>query len=328
VARSPTIFISYRRVDSGWAGRIHDALLERCGHNHVFMDVDDIPVGADFHSVIAASIERCEVVAVVIGPTWLEEKDGIRRIDRPDDLVAAEIAAGLQQKRRVVPVLVPGARMPNETELPERLRSLTRYNALVVHETSWEYDIERLLEAVGAPPEAAPKPAVTPPAPSPGRRPQRRWLRPRPLITTGLVVALIVVGLVLRAPIERELHDSFGICIGGSTKPAVEGGSVLPLNGSFTLDQMLIQITGGRYGENEGEVKLDATARNDSGAAATLSVDDWKLVSKGETNRFDDRVATLAPGEIATLELTVDVCKFDPDDIVVRAPPDLRIQLV
>jgi TIR domain len=326
VVRTPMIFISYRRVDSGWAGRIYDALLERCGGDHVFMDVDDIPVGADFHDAIAASIQRCQVLVVVIGPTWLEKRDGVRRIDSPDDSVAAEITAGLRQKRKVVPVLLPGARMPSDAELPPLLRSLTRYNALEVHEASWEYDIERLLKAVGAPAPAAAKP-ITTAAPSVERRPRRLRLSPRSIMAVGIVAALIV-GLALHEPIERALHSAFGICIGGSTKPAVEGGSALPVSGSFSSKQMSIQFTGGRYGDPEGVVKLDAAARNDSGVPGALSADDWTLESKGETNRFDDRVASLGPGETATLELTVKVCKFDPDDIVVRAPPHQRIELV
>jgi len=319
------IFISYRRVDSGWAGRIHDALLERCGGDHVFMDVDDIPIGADFHDAISASIQRSQVLLVVIGPTWLEVKDGARRIDSPEDPVAAEVAAGLRQQRKVVPVLLPGARMPSDEELPELLRSMTRYNALEVHEASWEYDIERLLNAVGAPAAAAAKPLTTA-TPSSERRLRRLRLTPRAIMTVALVVALIVA-VALHEPIERSLHSAFGICIGGSTKPAVEGGSSLPVSGSFNFNQMSIQFTGGRYGDPEGVVKLDAAARNDSGAPGSLSVGNWTLESKGETNHFDDRVASLAPGETATLELTVKVCRFDPDDIVVRAPPDQRVEL-
>jgi hypothetical protein len=323
--RAPMIFISYRRVDSGWAGRIHDALIERCGSDHVFMDVDDIPVGADFHDAIAASIQRCQVLIVVIGPTWLEAKDGARRIDNPEDSVAAEVAAGLRQKRKLLPVLLPGARMPSNAELPALLRSLTRYNALEVHEGSWDYDIARLLAAVGAPAPAPAKP-ITSAVPSVERRPRRLRLSPRLISAIGLVVALIV-GLALHQPIERALHDTFGICLGGSTKPAVEGGSALPVNGSVNFDQMSIQFTGGRYGDPDGVVKLDAIARNESGAPINLSVDDWTLESKDETNSFDDRVASVGPGETATVELTVHVCKFDPDDIVVRTPPHQRITL-
>jgi hypothetical protein len=43
------IFINYRRDESGHvAGRLHDSLAPTFGRNKLFMDVDNIPVGADF----------------------------------------------------------------------------------------------------------------------------------------------------------------------------------------------------------------------------------------------------------------------------------------
>ena len=48
------IFISYRREDSAaYTGRLYDRLSTHFGADQVFMDVDDIPPGADFASHIA-----------------------------------------------------------------------------------------------------------------------------------------------------------------------------------------------------------------------------------------------------------------------------------
>ncbi len=49
----PRIFISYRRADSiTMTGRIHDRLVARYGEKNVFKDVDDIPLGVDFRTVL------------------------------------------------------------------------------------------------------------------------------------------------------------------------------------------------------------------------------------------------------------------------------------
>ena len=65
---------------------------------------------------------------VVIGPNWLtaEDEAGQRRLDQPDDFVAIEIAAALARDIHVIPVLVEGARMPKESELPDSLKRLAR----------------------------------------------------------------------------------------------------------------------------------------------------------------------------------------------------------
>jgi hypothetical protein len=43
------IFISYRRDDSaGQTGRLRDILIEELGDDCLFLDVDNIPLGANF----------------------------------------------------------------------------------------------------------------------------------------------------------------------------------------------------------------------------------------------------------------------------------------
>ena len=115
------IFINYRRDDLiGMAGRLHDRLAQTFGHDNLFIDVDNIPVGADFVAHLNSQVAGCNVLLVVIGPNWLNAKDesGGRRIDDPDDFVAIEIAAALTRDIRVIPVLVDGARVPKASELP------------------------------------------------------------------------------------------------------------------------------------------------------------------------------------------------------------------
>jgi len=66
------IFINYRRDDTiGMAGRLHDRLAQTFGDANLFMDVDHIPVGADFVEHLNKQVAGCDVLLAVIGPDWL-----------------------------------------------------------------------------------------------------------------------------------------------------------------------------------------------------------------------------------------------------------------
>jgi TIR domain/Bacterial SH3 domain len=146
------IFINYRRDDSiGMAGRLHDRLAQTFGHDNLFIDVDNIPVGADFVAHLNSQVAGCNVLLVVIGPNWLNAKDesGRRRLDDPDDFVAIEIAAALTRDIRVIPVLVDAARMPKASELPNSLKSLARRQAAEVRHAHFGQDAEALVARMG-----------------------------------------------------------------------------------------------------------------------------------------------------------------------------------
>lgn len=50
----------------------------------------------------------------------------------------------------VLPVLVEGASMPDEHELPKPLQQLARLQAIELSDSRWDYDIERLAQALEA----------------------------------------------------------------------------------------------------------------------------------------------------------------------------------
>src|SRR5512132_448110 len=183
------IFISYRRDDSrGYAGRLQGDLSRRYTDEHVFRDIE-IPPGADFGEYITGLVDKCNVVLAIIGPGWLDarDRDGVRRLDDPQDWVRLEIERALARDGvEVIPVLVDGARLPPREELPESLLALRRRNAFELSDRRWDYDVEelgkhldRLLRGTSAvhvrPADlptttvaAAPPPAPTPaPAPEP-----------------------------------------------------------------------------------------------------------------------------------------------------------------
>lgn len=147
------IMISYRRADSGpITGRIYDRLRAHFGSNHVFIDIDSIPMGIDYRQHIHSSIGDCDILLPVIGPRWTGPGEvGKRRIDDPGDLVHIEVAHALERNIRVIPLLVEDARLPGTSELPDDLKALRFRNALRVDSgIDFHHHIDRLCAAIEA----------------------------------------------------------------------------------------------------------------------------------------------------------------------------------
>ncbi len=146
------IFLSYRRDDSaGHAGRLTDVLEAALGDDAVFQDVEAIAPGTDFVDAIDKAIGRCQAVLVLIGPDWIGARDaqGNRRLDSDSDFVRMEIVRALERGIRVVPVLVGGAKMPSQVELPPPLRPLARLQAFEISDARWAFDTSQLITALG-----------------------------------------------------------------------------------------------------------------------------------------------------------------------------------
>lgn len=145
-------FICYRRSDSeNITGRIFDRLEDELGSNHVFKDVDSIPLGADFTIFITETLKRCKILVAVIGKGWIDAVDdvGNRRLNNPEDWVRIEIETALKAKILVVPLLVNGAKMPRTKELPKELRKLASLNAACARpDPDFHKDMNRLLKVI------------------------------------------------------------------------------------------------------------------------------------------------------------------------------------
>src|SRR5919201_885477 len=106
------VFISYRREDSrGYAGRLQGDLSRRYTQEAVFRDIE-IPPGVDFAQHIYDLIDHCNIVLVMIGNGWLDarDKEGKRRLDKPDDWVRLEIERALARSDvEVIAVLAAAA---------------------------------------------------------------------------------------------------------------------------------------------------------------------------------------------------------------------------
>ena len=189
------IFVSYRREDSSdVTGRIFDHLRAAFGEQHLFKDVDSIPLGTDFREVISDAIQRCDVLVVVIGEKWLEARNeaGGRRIDDPDDYVRLEISSALDRNIPVIPVLVGGATIPTQESLPAPLQRLAFRNALYVRpDPDFHNDTERLCRDLRRFLKL----------PDPTKKHESRW-RPVTIAIAGVVVlvAVIVIVRTLRPP--------------------------------------------------------------------------------------------------------------------------------
>jgi len=128
----PMIMISYRRADAqDMAGRISDHLAKKYGEKSVFFDFYSIPTGVNYRKRIEKAIVSSDVIIAVIGPNWLcKNQDGTpSRMADAGDNVRLELETAMKHAKPIFPLLVNGASMPQESELPDSLRELAAYNA-------------------------------------------------------------------------------------------------------------------------------------------------------------------------------------------------------
>lgn len=147
----PVILISYRRADSkDMTGRIHEQLVARYGSKSVYRDIDSIQPSADYRVHITQALERALVMVAVIGKDWAGPRtEGKPRIFDQDDPVRAEVETAFANHRSVLPVMVNGAGMPTEADLPESLGRLPYLNAITVRsDDGFSVDMERLFRAI------------------------------------------------------------------------------------------------------------------------------------------------------------------------------------
>ena len=145
------IFVSYRSAETAYpSGWLCEKLTQRFGQDQVFKDIASIELGDDFVEVITAAVAKCDVLLALIGRRWLtiSDESGRRRIDSPNDFVRLEIGAAIERNIRIIPILVDGARMPREDELPSSLAKLARRQALKLSSSRFDFEASQLLSAL------------------------------------------------------------------------------------------------------------------------------------------------------------------------------------
>lgn len=124
------------------------------------MDHAALAPGEDFEREITASLSTVDAVLAVIGPRWADARDARQalRLAQPDDFVRREILTALEMGTRVIPLLVGGAKMPGEADMPVELAPLARFQAWELRDARFDDDLQALLAQLQAP--AAPKASI------------------------------------------------------------------------------------------------------------------------------------------------------------------------
>lgn len=153
-SRANPVFVSYRRTERGFAGRLADSLENRLGSRFAFRDVVGISPGDRFDEVLEHRVRGAKVVLVLIGPSWLGELEE-RLANEAKDYHHWEIATALDEGKRVVPVILPGAKWSEieSTEiLPDDMVELKECQAFEMHDASWDNDVDQLIDTgIGRP---------------------------------------------------------------------------------------------------------------------------------------------------------------------------------
>jgi hypothetical protein len=128
---------------------LSDQLRAHFGAQVIFIDIESIEPGRDFVEAIEGAVGSCKILFAVIGQQWLTcTNEHGRRLDDPNDFVRLEIAAALKRGIRVIPVLVQGAAMPREQDLPGDIAPLARRQAWEVSDVRWTQDVGKLIENI------------------------------------------------------------------------------------------------------------------------------------------------------------------------------------
>jgi hypothetical protein len=145
------VFINYRRSDvPAFGALLYVELVRHFGTEQVFMGSLSIPAGCDFAVELLARVRCSRVLLAVIGPGWLAAANaqGGRRLDDPQDWVRRELAEAFATGVRVIPVLVDGARLPREAELPADIAQLARCQYRWLRSRDVLGDLDRLRQDV------------------------------------------------------------------------------------------------------------------------------------------------------------------------------------
>lgn len=177
------VFISYQRADTAFAACAVSYALRLAAHD-VFVDTGSIGAGDLYRQLISNAVSTCNVMLALIGPSFEPQ-----RLHEPASVVAYEWQRARFHGTAVVPVLVDGAAMPVDEQLPPQLRWFTRRNALALRRGSSIADIDACVAAIptlAATPRRAARVLWVDDRPA-NNEPERRLLRPHGIVFDNVV---------------------------------------------------------------------------------------------------------------------------------------------
>ena len=247
---SNKIFVSYRRQDaSGEAGRLVDDLQDVFGEESVFLDVETLEAGLDFVEAIDQALNSCKVMLAIIGPHWakIKDTDGNLRLFEEGDFIRIEIAAALKRNIRVIPILVNGASMPSNSDLPEDLQPLKRRHAHEISSSRWKYDTEQLVEILSKIIEPSkktapdpPKQQITTPPPAMPKRHKSWFARNYLWLIAAAAVCIILIVVIGSEDFQQGFDEGYQEA---TTKQDSEIPNTAELQEDFTDQQNSIAST-------------------------------------------------------------------------------------
>jgi CheY-like chemotaxis protein len=177
------VFVSYQRADTAPTAHALGYALRLGGHD-AFVDTGSIGAGELYRQVIANEVAMSNLLFALIGPAF-----NARRLHEPSSVVCYEWQRARFHGAAVVPIVVDGAGMPSDEQLPPALRWLTRRNALALRRGSFSADIDACVAAVptlATTPRRAARVLWVDDRPA-NNEFERKWLRPHGIVFDSVV---------------------------------------------------------------------------------------------------------------------------------------------
>ena len=162
------ILIGYRQESAPFARRLTRFLAAHFGAAGTIALLE---LGEDGTGCLEKNQRRmaaCDLLLLVVDASWQKEADTDSWFRQPADPGRLLLAAALARYVRVVPVVIHGAAIPPEKELPEELKMLARLQSFELREERWSQDVPvliRMLEKIVSVRPVLAEPEITMKAP-------------------------------------------------------------------------------------------------------------------------------------------------------------------